>query len=240
MTAPAGPPPREATLAEALREWVRAILIAIAAWLVLRTFVLEAFRIPSSSMEATLLPGDRLFVNKAVFGPEIPGLGWHLPAWRQPRRGEVIVFDSVEDDLKLVKRLIGVPGDTLEMQGGELYVNGLRQAEPWARHTDRGKGEFAEARRQMREWQLPYLAADPAGYTPDLQHWGPLVVPPDSYFVLGDNRDNSYDSRYWGFIPRRAVRGAPLCIYFSYDPASWQRYRALTTIRWDRLLTRPP
>ncbi len=100
----------------------------------------------------TLLPGDRLFVNKAVFGPEIPGLGWHLPAWRQPRRGEVIVFDSVEDDLKLVKRLIGVPGDTLEMQGGELYVNGLRQAEPWARHTDRGKGEFAEARRQMRGW----------------------------------------------------------------------------------------
>ena len=221
-------------------DWTAGLFPVILAVFLLRSFLFEPFKIPSGSMIPTLEVGDHIFVNKYVFGLQVP---WttvkFLEHIREPRRGEVIVFDSAEDDLKLVKRLIGVPGDTLEMQGGVLYLNGLRQAEPWVRHTDAGKGEFAEVRRRMREWQLPHLAADPVDYTPDLQHWGPIVVPPDSYFVMGDNRDNSYDSRYWGFIPRRAVRGTPLCIYFSYDPDSWQRFRALTTIRWERLLTRP-
>src|SRR5690606_13082926 len=103
MTDAAGAAPREATLGEALREWTKAILVAIAAWLLLRTFLLEAFRIPSSSMENTLRPGDHLFVNKAIYGPEIPGLGLRLPAWREPARGDVLVFDSVEErDMKVV------------------------------------------------------------------------------------------------------------------------------------------
>ncbi len=239
MTPPASGSPREATLGEALREWARALLIAIVAWLLLRTFVLEAFQIPTASMAGTLLPGDRLFVNKAVFGPEVPGLGWHFPAWREPRRDEVLVFDAVEGDEKLVKRLVGLPGDTLEMRHGVLYRNGLRQEEPWVRHADPTRGELPEVRARMRAWQLPHVAGDTFAYEPDLQHWGPLVVPPDSLFVMGDNRDNSYDSRYWGLLPRSAVRGTPLVIYYSFDPDSWQPHPMWRAIRWGRLFTRP-
>lgn len=239
MTAPAGTPAREATLAEALREWARILVVAVVAWLLIRTFLVEAFRIPSSSMERTLLPGDRLFVNKAVFGPEVPGLGRRFPSWREPAHGDILVFDSVEEDIKVVKRLIGLPGDTLEMRGGLLYRNGLAVAEPYAQPHDQGRTELPDARLRMRQWQLPHLLGDTAGYAPDLGFWGPLVVPPDSLFLLGDNRDQSYDSRYWGFVARRAVRGTPLFIYYSYDPASWQRLRGFTTVRWERLFSRP-
>jgi signal peptidase I len=239
MTGPEGGPPREATLAEAIREWTRIIVVAILAWLLIRTFLLEAFRIPSSSMENTLMPGDRLFVNKAVFGPQVPGLGLRLPAWREPAYGDVLVFDSVEEDIKVVKRLIGLPGDTLEMRGGVLYRNGLRQAEPYVRHEDPDRSDLPEARLRMRAWQLPHLLGDTAGYAPDVGAWGPLVVPPDSLFLLGDNREHSYDSRYWGLVARTAVRGTPWFIYYSYDPTSWQRFRVFTTLRWERLFTRP-
>lgn len=239
MTPPAGDAPREATLGEALREWGRILLVAILAWLLIRTFLMEAFRIPSASMETTLMPGDRLFVNKAVFGPEVPWLGVHLPAWREPAVGEVLVFDSVEESLKVVKRLVGLPGDTLEMRGGVLYRNGFRQLEPYVRHEDPGRGEQPEARRRMRAWQLPHLVADTAGYAPDLGSWGPLVVPRDSLFLLGDNREHSYDGRYWGFVARRAVRGTPLFIYYSYDPESPRRLPLLSAARWERFFTRP-
>ncbi len=240
MTDAAGAAPREATLGEALREWTKAILVAIAAWLLLRTFLLEAFRIPSSSMENTLRPGDHLFVNKAIYGPEIPGLGLRLPAWREPARGDVLVFDSVEErDMKVVKRAVGLPGDTLEMRRSVLYRNGAPVEEAFVRHDDPTRSEMVEARHRMYAWQVRYLARDTTGYSPDLQDWGPLVVPAGSLFMMGDNRDNSYDSRYWGFLPRRAVRGTPLFIYFSYDPASEQPLRLLTTIRWRRFFTQP-
>lgn len=161
MTDAAGAAPREATLGEALREWTKAILVAIAAWLLLRTFLLEAFRIPSSSMENTLRPGDHLFVNKAIYGPEIPVLGIRLPAWREPARGDVLVFDSVEErDMKVVKRAVGLPGDTLEMRRSVLFRNGAPVEEAFVRHDDPTRSELVEARHRMYAWQVRYLARD--------------------------------------------------------------------------------
>lgn len=228
------------TMNQALWEWTKSILVAVVVWLLLRTFLVEAFRIPSGSMENTLLIGDFLFVNKAVYGAEIPFTGRHLPAFREPLRGDVLVFDSVEEEgLKVVKRLIGMPGDTLAMKGGSLYRNSQMVDEPYVRHDNPAKSESPEFRQKMHDWQVKHLAGDTTGYLPDLQQWGPIVVPPDSFFMMGDNRDLSYDGRYWGFLPRSSVRGTPLVIYYSYDPSSWKVLRPLTAIRWGRLLSRP-
>ena len=222
-------------------EWTKSICVAVVVWLLLRTFLIEAFRIPSGSMENTLLIGDFLFVNKAVYGAEVPLIGKRLPAFREPRRNDVLVFDSVEEEgLKVVKRLIGMTGDTLEMREGLLYRNGQRVEESYVRHDIPTKSESPEYRLKMRSWQIQHLAGrDTTGYNPDLQDWGPIVVPPDSLFMMGDNRDLSYDGRYWGFLPRMTVRGTPLVIYYSYDPSTWKVVPALTAIRWGRLFSRP-
>ena len=209
-----------------LRVWTRSILIAIAVWLFLRTFVVEAVRIPSGSMESTLLVGDFLFVRKAFYSPH---------------RGDLIVFESVEEPgRKLVKRVIGLPGDTLAMEAGTVIRNGTVLDEPYAVNLDPGRSESPENRGRMRRWQLPeYAGIDPDGYLPDVHHWGPIVVPPDSLFVMGDNRDDSYDSRYWGFVPRRNVRGRPVIVYFSCEPDSWNALPFLSRVRWGRIFSLP-
>jgi signal peptidase I len=230
----------EPTLRQATMEWAKSILVAVVVWLLLRTFLVEAFRIPSGSMENTLLIGDFLFVNKAIYGAEIPFTGKHLPAVREPVRGDVLVFDSVEEEgLKVVKRLMGMTGDTLQMKAGAVYRNGRLLDEPYVRHDNPTKSESPEYRAKMHDWQILHLAGDTANYNPDLQDWGPIVVPPDSLFMMGDNRDLSYDGRYWGFLPRENVRGTPLVIYYSYDPDSWKVLRPITAIRWGRLFSHP-
>lgn len=172
-------------------DWAKSIVVALVVWFFLRTFLVEAFRIPSGSMESTLLIGDFLFVNKALYGAEVPIIHKRLPAVREPRRDDILVFDSVEEEgLKVVKRLIGMPGDTLSMENGELFRNGERVNEPYAVHSDPTRSEDPIQRAKMREWQLPHLVRrDPSSYQPDLQEWGPIVVPPDSFFMMGDNRD---------------------------------------------------
>ncbi|MBA2627403.1 MAG: signal peptidase I [Gemmatimonadales bacterium] len=208
----------------------------------LRTFLIEAFRIPTGSMEPTLLPGDFLFVNKALYGAEVPFVHRFLPAVRQPRAGDIVIFDSVEEPgTKLVKRVAGVPGDTLSMVDGSLVRNGRSIPEPYVVRAQPAKRETAGMREKMREWQLPHLVRgdDTREYDPDLADWGPIVVPPDSLFTLGDNRDESYDGRYWGFLARRAVRGHPLVIYFSYDPAGPRAAPYLTAMRWRRIFSSP-
>ncbi|MGE0351883.1 MAG: signal peptidase I [Gemmatimonadales bacterium] len=226
-----------------LWDWAKSIAIALVVWLFLRTFLIEAFRIPSGSMENTLLVGDFLFVNKLLYGAEVPLTGKHLPAVREPKRGDIVVFDSVEPetpDLKVVKRLIGMPGDTLMMENGDLYLNGVRQIEPYALRTDPQKSEDPVNRAKMRQWQVKYLVnRDPATYQPDVHDWGPIVVPPDSFFMMGDNRDSSYDGRYWGFLPRLNVRGRPLLIYYSYDASSYKPLPFFSAVRWGRLFTTP-
>jgi signal peptidase I len=220
-------------------EWIKSIAVALVIWLVLRALLVEAFRIPSSSMENTLLVGDFLFVNKMLYGAEVPLVGTRLPAIREPERGDIVVFDSkTQPGVKVVKRLVGMPGDTLEMRDHMLYRNGVRQLEGFAQHLD-SLNDPSDP--EMRQWQLSYLlpGVDRDGYRPTRGSWGPLVVPEGHYFVMGDNRDNSYDSRYWGFVDRRSIRGRPLFVYYSYDPTSWRALPFLTAIRWRRIGTRP-
>jgi signal peptidase I len=235
--APAVPPAREES---ALREWAKSIAFAVVAWLILKAFLLEAFRIPSSSMENTLLVGDFLFVNKAIYGAAVPFTDRHLPAFREPERNEILVFSSVEEDLDVVKRAVGVAGDTLSMRGGALYLNGQPVDEPYVVHLDISKSEAPPTRARMRAWQLQYyVGADPDSHAPDLQDWGPIVVPPDSYFMMGDNREESHDSRTWGFLPRKNVQGTPMFIYYSYNGESWRSMPWLTDVRWNRFFSRP-
>lgn len=219
--------------ARMIKEWVRFAFLTLLIFLTLRIFVLEAFSIPTSSMENTLMVGDFLLVNKFLFGAEVPGTHLHLPAVREPRRGDVVVFRPPHDPQRdYVKRVVGVPGDTLEMRGKTLYLNGQPQEEPFARHIDRR----GDAVHPGMSWQSDHLVA--AGhrnrYTPSRDTWGPLVVPLHEYFVLGDNRDNSEDSRYWGFVDRSAIRGEPWVVYLSLDREQ-EGEGLLTRVRWDRI-----
>ncbi|HXF95016.1 MAG TPA: signal peptidase I [Gemmatimonadales bacterium] len=222
--------------------WAKSIGVALVIWVLLTSYLVEAFRIPSPSMENTLLVGDFLFVEKLVYGGQfqIPRTGirfLRVPGYGEPRRDGIVVFRSVEDstpNLNVVKRLVGMPGDTLQMVRDTLIRNGEVLPEPYVLRLSSGLQPDEPFRlRQMREWQLPhYVGPDPAGYRPTTHDWGPIVVPPGHYFVMGDNRDASYDSRYWGFLPRSHIVGRPLFIYFSIatDPLR---------IRWNRIFRRP-
>jgi signal peptidase I len=225
---------RTGAVERVLVEWMKTFLIAVVLFFFVRAFFVEAFKIPSGSMERTLLVGDFLLVNKLIYGPEIPFLHYRLPAIRPPKRGDVLVFQYPLDRTKnYVKRVVGLPGDTVAMEDGQLVLNGDSVSEVYVHHTD---PEYDPSQEEFR-WQRDFLVRSAEAGTdhPSRNNWGPLVVPPKSYFVLGDNRDNSADSRYWGFVPDSLVRGQPLFVYFSYAPDTAHRFPWLTNIRWDRL-----
>ena len=226
------------SVAQSTKEWIKSIAIALVIWFFLRSLLIEAFRIPSGSMENTLLVGDFLFVNKALYGAEIPVVGKRLPAVREPERFDIVVFDSpIQKGINVVKRLVGVPGDTLSMQGNVLHLNGRPLDEPYVVRTDAMKDPEDP---RMRQHQLPYLVGrDRRTYRPTLKNWGPIVVPPDSFWVMGDNRDNSLDSRYWGLLGRDRIKGRPLFIYYSYDKNGVLPMPFFTSVRWGRLFTHP-
>lgn len=215
---------------------------ALAIWFVATTFLVEPFRIwPTGSMKRTLLVNDFLFVNKLLYGAEVPFTHARTPALREPAHDEIVVFRSIEEpELRLVKRLVGLPGDTLAMRAGVLLRNGIAVPEPYAVHAGQPRRETPAVRAKMRAWQLPhFIGGDPSGYAPDVNDWGPVVVPGDSLLFLGDNRDESYDGRYYGFVPRANVLGHPFVVYFSFDDASWRPLPFVTAVRWNRLLTHP-
>jgi signal peptidase I len=215
-------------------EAVRSLILALIVLVTVRALVVEAFKIPTSSMEGTLLAGDFLLVNKAVFGAEIPGLGMTLPALAEPVRGEVIVFNPPHDPAKhYVKRLVGLPGDTLAMRQKQLFLNGEAMVEPYVRYSDAG----GDAVHPGMGWQARHLVERPrrGRYHPSRDNWGPLVVPEASYFVLGDNRDNSEDSRYWGFVDRTAIRGRPWIVYYSSEMSPDGQLQFFREVRWDRI-----
>lgn len=216
-------------------EWTKSFSIALVLFLFLRAFLVEAFKIPSGSMERTLLVGDFLLVNKLVYGAEVPFLGSRLPAVRAPRRGDIIVFQFPKDRTKnFVKRLVGLPGDTLEMRDGVLFVNGVRQDERYVIHSQVDDDPSRDEFRWQRDYLVRSAIAEPA-YHPSRNNWGPLIVPQKSYFALGDNRDNSLDSRYWGFVPDSLLRGQPMFVYYSYTPETAHPLAWITGIRWRRL-----
>jgi signal peptidase I len=218
-----------------LWEWAKSISVAILLFLVIRTFAIESFKIPTGSMEETLLIGDFLLVNKAVYGAQVPFTSIHTPAFAAPDRSDVVVFKPPLEDATApyVKRIIGTPGDTLAMRGGRLVLNGVPQDESYVQHSY-PEGDYYDP---QFEWQRRYLVSnvDAGSYRPTRDDWGPLVVPPDSYFVMGDNRDNSQDSRYWGFVDRRRIKGRPLVIYYSFDRSRLRPFPWLTEVRWRRV-----
>jgi signal peptidase I len=232
-------------------EWFRSVVLALVLFLFVRSFLIEAFKIPTGSMEGTLLAGDFLLVNKLVYGAEVPFTKMKLPALRTPQRGDIIVFQWPLDPTKnFVKRIVGMPGDTLEMRNGNLFRNGRFQKEPYVVHTAPG----SDVTDEEFNWQLGYLLgannpvkspprtplgisslqASTGHYHPTRNNWGPIVVPRSNYFVLGDNRDNSLDSRYWGWVADSLVRGQPLVVYYSYDPDGAVKLDWITRVRWKR------
>lgn len=224
-----------------LWEWTKSIFIALLLFLFVRTFLVEAFQIPTASMENTLLVGDFLLVNKVVYGAEIPGTGLQFPGIAEPGWGDIVVFEppaaaAQPPRTNYVKRIVGVSGDTLAMVGGVLYRNSSRVEEPYVNNGARAR----DLRSADFDWQRSYLVEDGArsrAYRPTRDNWGPIIVPPDSYFVMGDNRHNSQDSRYWGWVPHDAIKGKPLLIYYSYDRRKMSPLRWLTQVRWNRLFS---
>lgn len=224
-----------AVLLRTLYEWTKSLSLALLLFVIVRAFLVEAFKIPSGSMEGTLLVGDFLLVNKLVYGAEVPGTGRRLPAIRQPAYRDILVFEWPVDRTKnFVKRVVGLPGDTLAMRDGVLVRNGARQREPYVTHTEPGSDPIAEDFHWQRNFLVRYAAAA-RSYHPSRNNWGPIVVPAGNYFVLGDNRDNSLDSRYWGFVADSLVRGSPLMVYYSFDPDSAVSFDWLRRVRWRRL-----
>jgi signal peptidase I len=186
-----------------LREYFESIVIAVILALFIRTFIVQAFKIPTGSMEENLLIGDHLLVNKFVFGPTASWLERTLLPIGTVRRDDVIVFKYPEEpDRDFIKRVIGLPGETVEVRQKKVYINGHPLDEPFVHYLQPAStpSEFREV--------TSFDVRD---------RYGPVTVPPNQYFVMGDNRDNSQDSRYWGFLPRDYIKGKALIVYWSYE-----------------------
>ncbi len=221
-----------------LREYFESIVIAVVLALFIRTFVVQAFKIPTGSMENNLLIGDHLLVNKFVFGPTETRLERALLPIGTIKRRDIIVFKYPEEpDRDYIKRVIGLPGETVEVREKKVYINGKALDEPYVHFL-----------------QPPSATSEFHEVTPfDVrERYGPVTVPADHYFMMGDNRDNSQDSRYWGFLPRENIKGKSLVIYWSYE-AEREDYQDegagatlkgfvsvfahfFTRTRWDRML----
>jgi signal peptidase I len=220
------------------REYFESIVIAVILALFIRTFVVQAFKIPTGSMEQNLLIGDHLLVNKFVYAPTATAVERALLPLGTLQRGNVVVFKYPEEpERDFIKRVIGLPGDTIELRAKKVYINGKALDEPYIHFLQPpdGQSEYHEVTSyDVRE------------------RYGPVTVPPNQYFVMGDNRDNSQDSRYWGFLPRDYIKGKALVIYWSYEAGreDYQNEGAGATLkglvsvfahfftrtRWDRML----
>lgn len=199
-----------------VREYTEAIVIAILLALVIRAFVVQAFKIPSGSMKSTLLIGDHILVNKFIYGIKIPILDKEIIHFSDPKRKDIVVFRYPVDESKdFIKRVIGLPGDTVQIEDKRVSVNGKLLDEPYAVHSDNRV--------------LPAMASP-------RDNMGPIVVPPASLFVMGDNRDESYDSRFWKFVKMSELKGKAFIIYWSWNSDgefTWAPSESY--IRWNRI-----
>ncbi|MFZ5428134.1 MAG: signal peptidase I [Thermodesulfobacteriota bacterium] len=184
-----------------LKEYVEALAVALILALIIRTFVVQAFKIPSESMVETLLVGDHLLVTKFAYDVKVPFSGKSVYKMDDPKHGDIIVFEFPENrEIDYIKRIVGLPGDTIELRDNVLYRNGKAVDEPYKR-LDKTPGPKST--------------------------FGPVTVPADKFFTLGDNRDHSMDSRFWGFVPRDYIRGKAWVIYWSWG--------GVGDIRWGRV-----
>jgi len=199
-----------------LREYTEALIIALLLALFIRTFIVQAFKIPSSSMVPTLLVGDHLLVSKFYYGIKIPFSGETLVPWHSPKRGDVIVFKFPKDrSIDYIKRVIGVPGDTIKIKNKQIYINDQAIEDPHAHFTS--KTIFR-------------------GSVSPRDNFGPITVPKGKIFAMGDNRDNSSDGRFWGFVEQKDIRGKAFILYWSWDLGTpLLSFERLSSIRWNRL-----
>jgi signal peptidase I len=211
------------------KEWIEPFLIAAVVALFIRQFVVEAFKIPSGSMIPTLTIGDHLLVNKFVYGPRIPFTDKRFFRWKEPKRGDIIVFKYPENEEKnFIKRVIAVPGDKLEIKGGVLLINDrpvpIREVNG-VRHESGmfGSPRVFEEELGAGKHQIQYL------HDQDDLNFSPITIPPEKVFVMGDNRDNSQDSRIWGFVDFSKILGKALIIYWSWDGDNGR------WLRWERI-----
>jgi len=192
----------------ALRENIEAILLAIVLALFIRTFIVQAFKIPSGSMKETLLIGDHILVNKFLYGVKLPFVSTTIIEYKEPQRGDIVVFKFPEDpDKDFIKRVVGVAGDVVESRDKKIFVNQEPLNHDYGIHKD---SRIVPGNIQPRD------------------NFGPLVVPEKSLFVMGDNRDHSYDSRFWGCVNLKSVRGKAFLIYWSWDKSNFG-------VRWKRI-----
>ncbi len=224
-----------------LKQVLAAIILAV----IVKTSVVEAYKIPSQSMEDTLLVGDFLLANKMVYGARIPILDWRLPAWDRPEQGDVVIFIFPRDGVtKYIKRCVAGPGDTVLVKDKQVFVNGIQFENPLLSKCEIGPDG------------QPVVLPRKAGGMDSRDNFGPYVVPPECYFMMGDNRDNSFDSRYWGPVPYEMVMGEAMAIHWSWDdsihpspdvsitdPLSVPRmfvhnvWYFFQKVRWDRLFS---
>jgi len=196
---------------EEVKKAFETIVIAILIALFIRTFIVQAFDIPSGSMKSTLLPGDYILVNKFIYGIRIPFVGARMFSFKEPKRGDVIVFIFPKDPSKdFIKRVIGVQGETVQIINGKIYINNMPITDPW--------GYFDKK--------------EPPGFIESVENFGPVVVPDRSLFVMGDNRNNSEDSRFWGVLPLDNVLGKAFIIYFSWNSTA---ENLTDKVRWSRI-----
>ena len=190
---------------------LEAIVIAIVLALFIRTFIVQSFFIPSGSMKPTLLPGDYILVNKFIYGVRIPYVGTRLFFHRVPKRGDVIVFIYPKKPSEdFIKRVIGLPGEIVQIINGKIYINNKLLPDPW--------GYFSKK--------------EPPGFIEEVENFGPIVVPKNALFVMGDNRNNSEDSRFWGTLPLKNVLGKAFIIYFSWNS---EAHSLAHKVRWSRI-----
>ena len=220
------------SIAKPAWEWTKSIVIGFGIFMIMRIFILQTWVITSGSMEGTLLIGDMLVLNKVAYGAPVPGTKSRLPGYTEPHRRDIVVFRAHHDTLDVIKRLIGLPGDTLQMKTGTLFINGQAQTEPYVRRT----APELDGMHPWMDWQREFLTSDvdKTSYQPTRDTWGPIVVPPNRFFLLGDNRDESLDSRFWGFLDPARVKGKASVVYYSYDRDSGRPFPLLYG-RWTRI-----
>lgn len=190
---------------------IEKIVIAILIALFIRTFIVQAFNIPSGSMEPTLLPGDYILVNKFIYGIRIPYMNIKIFSYNEPKRGDVIVFIYPKDRSKdFIKRVIGMQGETVQIIGGKIYIDNTLISDTWGYFDEKVAPDFITA----------------------VENFGPVLVPEGSLFVMGDNRNRSEDSRFWGFLPLNNVLGKSFIIYFSWDR---EAENLSGKVRWSRI-----
>jgi signal peptidase I len=213
------------------------LLVMVLVLFTFRSAIADWNDVPTGSMKPTIMEGDRVFVNKLAYDLKVPFTTWHIAQWDNPKRGDVVVFFSPADEVRLVKRVVGLPGDRIELRDNELFVNG--KAVQYEALPQKVVDELPAGEQPHHEFATEELAAHahPVMATPGMnapRTFGPLTVPEGKYFMMGDNRDNSYDSRFYGCVERRRIVGRATSVVISLD------HEHHFSPRWHRFFTALP